>query len=101
MYILVYVDDLLIISDSQEAAEQVQRTITTAFKARVMGEPTYFLGLHIDRDAAMGSNHLGQRQYVATLLGRFGLQDTNPVRLPIGAGTRVRKGGEALPNDLK
>lgn len=101
VYILVYVDDLLIISGSEEAAEQVQAKVTTAFKARVMGEPTYFLGLHIDRDSATGSIHLGQRQYVATLLKRFGMQDANPVRLPIGAGTRLRKEGEALPNDLK
>lgn len=101
VYILVYVDDLLIISDHAEAAEQVQKTVTTAFKARVMGEPTYFLGLHIDRDATTGSIYLGQRQYVATLLERFGLQDANPVRLPMGAGTRLRKDGEVLPKDLK
>lgn len=37
VYILVYVDDLLIISDKAEAAELVQKTVTTAFKARVMG----------------------------------------------------------------
>lgn len=67
----------------------------------MIGEPTYFLVLHIERDAATGSIQLGQRQYVATLLERFGLQDTNPVRLPIGAGTRPWKEGEPLPKGLK
>lgn len=73
VFILVYVHELLIISDLKEAAEQVQDEITKAFKARVMEKPTYFLGLHLERDTATGSVHLGQRQYGATLLERFGL----------------------------
>lgn len=43
VFILVYVDDLLIISDLAEAAEQVQEEITRTFKARVKWEPTYVL----------------------------------------------------------
>lgn len=101
VFILVYVDDLLIISDLVEAAEQVQEEIIRTFKAREMGEPTYFLDLHVDRDAKNGSIYFGQRQYVANLLERFGLQEANPVKVLIGAGAHLRKEGESLPQELK
>lgn len=42
--------------------------MTEAFKAREIGEPTFVLGLHVDRDTEKGTINLGQRQYVATLL---------------------------------
>lgn len=70
------------------------------FKAREMGEPTYFLGLHVDRDAGSGSIQLGQRQYVATLLERFRMGEANMVSVPMGAGGHLQTEGEPLPEDL-
>lgn len=69
--ILVYVDDLLIVATTQAAVTGAKKIITTVFKSREMGEPTYFLGLHIDRKHSEGTIKLGQRQYVSTLLERF------------------------------
>ena len=100
MHILIYVDDLLIVGETDAAAVSAKTAIMTAFKAREMGEPTFFLGLHIERDAASGTIKVGQRQYVHTLLERFGLEQANPVQLPMSAGTRVTKDGAPLSGEL-
>jgi len=95
-YILVYVDDLLIAARTMRHAEAGQAVMTTAFKCKTMGAPTYFLGLHIDRDVEGQTLRLHQRQYVTTLLTRFGLVQANPVLLPMGAGVHLTKQGTPL-----
>lgn len=97
VYVLVYVDDLLIVSASKEAGQTVLEAVVYTFKARVMGEPSYFLSLDIDRNWDDGTLALGQRQYVANLLKRFGLEEANPMRLPLGVGTTLCKDGDPLP----
>jgi len=92
-YILIYVDDLLIAARTMAHADTGQSVMTDAFKCMTMGAPTYFLGLHIDRDVKGQTLRLHQRQYVATLLTRFGLADANPVLLPMGIGVHVAKQG--------
>jgi len=99
--ILVYVDDLLVAGATNAAAMSAKAAITTAFKAREMGEPTFFLGFHVERDTERGTLRLGQRQYVHTILERFGLADANPVQLPMGAGDRLTKDGEPLTAELQ
>jgi len=101
VYILVYVDDLLVAGATNAAAMSAKAAITTAFKAREMGEPTFFLGLHVERDTERGTLRLGQRQYVHTILERFGLADANPVQLPMGAGDRLTNDGEPLTAELQ
>lgn len=46
-----------------------------------MGEWTYFLKLHDDRDLEKKTIKLGQRQYVINLLERFGMSGANSARL--------------------
>ena len=100
-YLLVYVDDIIAASKSAAAVDAAKAGILKAFKARDMGSPSYFLGMHITRDSKKGVLQLGQRQYVVSLLERFGLTEANPVRLPMGAGVRLQKEGDLLPDDAK
>lgn len=102
VFTLVYVDDLLVVADTVEAAAVGKESITKTFKARQMGEPTFFLGLHLDRDREEGTIKVGQRQYVANLLERFGLTAANTVHLPLGTDVQLVKAGTLLsPEDHK
>lgn len=65
-----------------------------------MGEQTFFLGLYTTRTKQAGTIALGQRQYMSTLLERFGMEDANPVLLPIDVRSRLRQEGRALAEDL-
>ena len=98
--ILIFVDDLLMAAATKAAAESAKAAITAAFKARETGEPSFFLGLHIFRDTGKGTLHVGQHQYVTTLLESFGLDKANSVRLPMGVGARLTKDGPPLMGAL-
>lgn len=100
VFILVFVADLLIASKSTKAEEETRESITTAFKASDMGDPTYVLRRHVDRDALTWRIQLGQRQYLPTILDRFLIGEANQVRLPMGAGDCRGEDSEQLPEDL-
>jgi len=100
VFILVYMDDLLVAAKSAELVDAGKRVILDAFKARDMGAPTFFLGMHVERDGATGALRLCQHQYASNLLERFGLTDANPVGLPTGTGAHLQKNKEALPGPL-
>ena len=76
-YVLVYVDDLLLTSASPESVARAKDHVMTTFKSREMGEPSYFLGMHIERDLEAGVLRLGKRKYVLDVLARFNMTDAN------------------------
>lgn len=96
VYVLVCVDDLLVCGATDTVVEACKVVLTDVFSVRDLGKPTFFLGMHVTRDYKAGTISLGQRQYVKTILERFGLTDCNPVRLPMGAGVMMRREGTAL-----
>jgi len=100
-YVLVYVDDLLLASASPGAVEATKRHTMATFKSREMGEPSYFLGMHIQRDVAAGVLRLGQRQYAMEVLARFNMANSNAARLPMPVGARLQKDGKELDTQGK
>jgi len=96
VFVLVYVDDLLVAGASDKAVEMCKHVLTGNFTVRDVGAPTYFLGMHIWHNQEEGLLSLGQRQYVTTILERFGLADSNPVRLPMGAAVVMQLEGTLL-----
>jgi len=50
VYLLIYVNDILLIGKYAASIEAMKQTVTTAFASRDIGVPAYFLGLHIGRD---------------------------------------------------
>ena len=99
-FILVYVVNLRVAARTVAAAQAGQAMVTTAFKSKTMGEPAYFLDLHIERDARGRTTRMHQRQYISSLLTRFGLEEANPVQFPMGAGAHLCKFGRHLDADL-
>jgi len=96
VYILVYVDDLLVIGPTAADVKAAKAVVLGHFKARDMGEPEWFLGMHIIRDRAAGTITLSQRQYATTLVERYGMGDANRTTLPMPVGSRLRREGAAL-----
>lgn len=73
--------------------------ILKAFAGRDLGVPTFFLGMHVRVDRARGTVELGQQQYIVDLLARFGMTNSNAVRLPMAAGAHLSKAGVLLDDD--
>ncbi|CAI7798826.1 unnamed protein product, partial [Closterium sp. NIES-54] len=50
VFLLVYVDDILLFSPSLERIKEVQGKLKETFQCKALGPVGYFLGLHVERD---------------------------------------------------
>lgn len=62
-----------------------------------MGEPKLLLGIQIIRDAKAGTITLSQRNYINTILNRFGYSNVNPASSPLDPNTHLKKRDKSLP----
>ncbi|CAI7928823.1 unnamed protein product [Closterium sp. NIES-54] len=67
LMLLVYVDDILLLSDSSAMIEHVEEMLEMQFKCSKMGDVKYSLGMHVERDLDKGVLRLHQRKYLFTV----------------------------------
>ncbi len=72
IYLLVYVDDILI-AKTQEAVDHVKTRLTAAFDVRDLGPAKYFLGMGLDRDRHRQTLKITQERLATELVHRHGL----------------------------
>ena len=85
----VFIDDMTIASNSKEAIDNVKQQLRQHFKLRELGTTSWLLGVEIIRDRSKRTLSLNQRQYILTLLERFGFSDVNTVSTPIDPGLKL------------
>jgi hypothetical protein len=99
VYVLVYVDDLLVAGKLLGAVEAVKASLMSAFDARDLGDAAYFIGMEIVRDRAASSLKLVQRKYAAEVVSRFGLSDAKVAGVPLSTSVKLSREGDQ-PLDL-
>jgi hypothetical protein len=102
-WVLVYVDDMLIIGSSVTVMQQVKQQIQSVFKCRDLGEPKVFLGMEVLRDRSARTIKLTQRGMVRQLVEDCGLLNSKPRPTPLSVSTRLEpaKEGDELLEDPK
>lgn len=95
-YLLIYVDDILIITNCAAAMADTKREIMAAFDARDLGPATYFLGMDILRDPVTNSIKLAQSNHISSLLSKFHMTDCKPTDTPSCVSTKLTADGEPL-----
>ena len=86
IFILVYVDDILVIAKDLSAVTDVKAMIRSVFDIRDMGEVSFYLGISITRDWDGGTFRLRQDKLLAKLLTRYGMLDAKGKCVPISPG---------------
>ena len=95
--LLVYVDDILIASNNDEALNELKTALHLAFEIKDMGAPRFFLGLEIARNSTGIS--LCQRKYALDILSSTGMLACKPVSVPMDPSVHLRKDtGTLLPS---
>ncbi|CAI6011163.1 unnamed protein product [Closterium sp. NIES-65] len=89
LMLLVYVDDILLFSDSSAMIEHVEEMLEMQFKCSKMGDVKYYLGMHVERDLDKGVLRLHQRKYCEGLAEKYGLQDGGKPATPLPSGFTV------------
>jgi hypothetical protein len=95
--ISLYVDDLLLCSDSLTQLEQVKSELSTSFQMEDLGEAHFVLGIEITRDRKARTLTISQGAYVTDVIKRFHMADCHPTSTPMDPGAHLLK---AADNDV-
>jgi len=87
--IVVYVDDVLVMSRDKDRIEEVKQYLSKRFDVRDIGDAKYCLGLEIAQEE--DSITLTQTGYIRDILARFGMSDCNAVSTPSNPGAKLTK----------
>lgn len=99
MYLLVYVDDILITgSDSKEIAALVSGLHNT-FALKDLGELNYFLGIQVTKTTV--GLHLSQKKYITDLLCRAKMQYAKGISTPLTSGQKLTAFGSDSVKDVQ
>ncbi|XP_019101814.1 PREDICTED: uncharacterized protein LOC109133276 [Camelina sativa] len=79
--LLVYVDDIMIASNSDMEVSAVKALLAKAFKIKDLGQARFFLGLEIARNA--NGISVSQRKYCLNLLNDTGYLGCKPKNVPM------------------
>lgn len=81
MFVLVYVDDIIVASSSQEATRAFLRDLEKEFALKDLGDLYYFLGIEVKRSREGLS--LTHERYAADVIRRAGMHLSKLVSTPM------------------
>jgi transposase InsO family protein len=80
-HIIVYVDDILAASDSDEMLTECEQVLSSEFKIQNLGEVNTYLGIHVEKRNNMYS--IDQSKYINKVLNEFGMTDAKNSDIPL------------------
>lgn len=99
IYILVYVDDLVVAAVSQDLIENTAELLNTSFEIKCLGPIKKYLGLEFDRDDH-GNYLVSQPTYILKVIKEIGLKDSKISSYPLDPNYRkTSMDGEVLLNN--
>ncbi|CAI7863051.1 unnamed protein product, partial [Closterium sp. NIES-54] len=104
VFLLIYVDDILLFSPSLERIKEVQGKLKETFQCKALGPVGYYLGLHVERDEVKGWLRLHQHKYLAAMGEKYGLEEGRSVKTPLPSGFQLHldeEEGEVLEYELQ
>lgn len=84
IYVLVYVDDMLVAASEQSMIDDVYRGLQQFFEISDLGNARYFLGMEVAQENGIYSISL--RSYIVKMIEKFGMSDAKPSRTPMNIG---------------
>jgi len=85
VYLLLYVDDMLIASKDKSLINKLKCQLSDEFEMKDLGATKKILGLEIHRDRKAGKLYLSQRKYLEKILDRLNMSNCKSVSTPLAA----------------
>lgn len=95
IYVVLYVDDLVIVCGDVETMNNFKRYLKSKFEMKDLNDIKFFLGIRVTR--YNDKITLDQSAYINTVLSKFNMQDANSVKTPL----ENKLNYEALNSDEK
>ena len=89
--IVVYVDDLILLSKSSEQMQQLKEDLSHRFKMKDLGKLHYCLGTSVTLDESSQTIRLNQSRYLVKILEKYGLTEANSVSTPADPNVKLLK----------
>ncbi len=89
VFILVYVDDILITGDDSQSIINLKNVLQHSFQMKDLGSASYFLGLEISHNSH--GYFLSQQKYTQDLINLVGLSDDKQVDTPLEVNVKYSK----------
>ncbi|KAJ8899702.1 hypothetical protein K2173_019400 [Erythroxylum novogranatense] len=89
IFVLIYVDDILITGPNIRAIDTFVQVLHSAFPVRDMGSPSYFLGIQLTK--VSHGLLLSQSKYISDLIARTGLNDSKTCQTPMATTPPLSK----------
>ena len=91
VYILVYVDDMLLLSRLGRTLEAIAALIATRFEVRIESNVSKFLGMSIEQDPFTKSIKIHSNSMIEQMPKNFECVNCKPMSIPVPPGTVLTK----------
>ena len=95
--IAVYVDDILIATETKHTLQHIKDRITKEFEVKDLGPLSSFLGVKVDQK--QNEIWIGQPGYATRMLEKFGMIEAKPVSTPVDVSMTLQTDSEKIPID--
>lgn len=93
MYLLLYVDDLLIVGRNIQTIEKLKRCLADEFEMTDCGPTNFFLGMRVEYNRTRGELKLSQEAAALKILEKYGMTQCNPAKSPMEKGLQLNREG--------
>ena len=97
-YLLIFVDDLILISNSLEEIKRIKLMLSEQFEMTDLNEMETYLGIHLQRDVSAGTMEFSQKQYLTNTLRKFEMADSKSTTTPMEVGLKLERFGSNSAN---
>lgn len=87
MFVLVYVDDIIVASSSSQATDALLKDLQAEFALKDLGDLHYFLGIEVKRTP--NGLHMSQERYAQDVLSRSGMDKAKSVDTPLSTSEKL------------
>ena len=98
IWVAVYVDDLLIFTDSEDDMKHFKSAISGHFDMKDIGDPDLCLNVKLTYNRDEGTLVLTQEHYLRQVLETYGMSDCKQVSTPLSTGYRDQPAPEGVPS---
>lgn len=92
MYLVIYVDDMLLVGNDKTKIMKIVEKLSTEFKMKDLKEVSRFMGLNVKIDRSKKTISIDQSHYSLKILEKFNMIECNTIKTPIEQNLKLERG---------
>jgi hypothetical protein len=90
-FIVVYVDDLILVCNNQNKLLQIKEELNQKFEMKDLGELHFFLGMEVERNRDERFLRINQIKYLKEILKCFRMEECKPIGVPFDPKVKLQR----------